>query len=161
MSRIKTVSFYLLIIALLLVTGFYRDFVFNSINALLQAWDANVSYYLPPSLEFLEKYEYDTLLRIKWVLTFAFSFVYLLISIVTIRFIFNKKRLILITAAAYAGIMLLSGAFMLTGIIFSSASEKMYEFARYFMGMAQSPLILMVLIPVFKLAEKENTGAAK
>ncbi|MCW3071678.1 MAG: hypothetical protein JWO44_1568 [Bacteroidetes bacterium] len=161
MQKLKTVSFYLLVIALLLATGFYRDFVFKSINALLQAWDANVDYYLPPSLRFFENYEYDTLLRIKWILTFAFSLVYLLISVITIRYIFGRKKLIMITVWTYAGIMLLSGIFMLTGIIFSSASEKMYEFARYFMGMAQSPLILMILIPVFKLAEKENTAAAK
>jgi fumarate reductase subunit D len=61
----------------------------------------------------------------------------------------------IITVWVYTGIVLLSGLLMLIGII-SGSTENMYEFARYFMGMAQSPLILMILFPLFKLAEKEN-----
>jgi hypothetical protein len=161
MQRIKTLLFYLLIIALLLATGFYRDFVFKSINALLQAWDSNMDYYMPPSLCFFENYEYDTIVNIKWLLTFIFSLAYFLISFIAIRFIFRNRKFTLITCWAYLGILLLSGIFMLTGMIFKTSTEKMYEFARYFMGMAQSPLVLMILVPVFKLAEKENSLAAK
>ncbi len=53
-------------------------------------------------------------------------------------------------------IIILSAIFIALGFLFSGASAKMYEFARYLMGMLQSPLILMILIPAFKLAEKEN-----
>jgi hypothetical protein len=47
---------------------------------------------------------------------------------------------------------------MLTGLVLSQFSGKMYEFARYFMGIAQSPLVLMILIPVFKISKKEKTS---
>jgi hypothetical protein len=157
MSKLKKVLFPVLIISLLLVLGFYRDFVFKSLNTLLHAWDAEVDYYIPPSLSFFENYEYDTIVNIKWLLTFIFSLAYLGIALLTVKFYFNKKRFIRITIVVYAGIIAISGIMILSGMI-TGNSDKMYEFARYFMGMAQSPLILMILFPVFKLTEKENTG---
>lgn len=157
MKKTRTVFFYILIIALLALLGFYRDFVFKNINAFLQALDYEMQYDLPPSLNFMERYEYETLVRLKWILTLLFSLIYLLISFISVRFIFGDKKFSRITVGAYLGIILISGIFILLGMVFGN-SGKMYEFARYLMGMAQSPLILMILIPIFKLAEKKNLG---
>ncbi|MGZ4056425.1 MAG: hypothetical protein ACXVPU_15025 [Bacteroidia bacterium] len=145
----------IVIICSLLTTGYYRDFVFKTINGLLKAWDFDVDYVMPSSLRFLENYEYDTLVNIKWLLTFLFSFIYLIIALITIKIIFNNKKYLKITIGTYIGITALSGIFILTGHFFHHSAEKMYEFARYFMGMAQSPIILMILIPAFKISEKE------
>jgi hypothetical protein len=155
MNKARRILFYLFIIALLLLTGYCRDFVFKSINALLQAWDSDKDYYLPASMRFIESYDYDTILDIKWLLTFLFSAVYLAIALLTIRVLFRNRRFLKITIVAYTGIVVLSGIFMLFGQLFRSP-DKMYEFARYFMGIAQSPLVLMILLPLFKISEKEQ-----
>lgn len=66
-----------------------------------------------------------------------------------------------ITILTYVGIIILSAVFTTIGYLFEGTSEKMYEFARYLMGMAQSPIVLMILIPTFKLSEKENFKTSK
>lgn len=147
------------ILAILL--GYLRDSVFKTINALLRAWDLNQDYFLPKYLSFLENFEYETLANLKWVLTLFFSFLYLLLSVFVIKLLFSSKKHLEITIFTYLGIIALSGIFILTGMVWNPASEKMYEFARYLMGMAQSPVILMILIPTFKLLEKENNKTSK
>jgi hypothetical protein len=142
----------------LLFIGYYRDFIFKSINALLKAWDAEMDYSLSPSLHFLENYEYDTLVNIKWGLTLFFTLIYLLISLLSIKILFDKKKYLIITLGMYGCILLLSIILIGIGYCFTSLSEKMYEFVRYLMGIAQSPIVLMLLIPIFKLSEKENTN---
>jgi hypothetical protein len=141
------------IVCSLLTIGYYRDFVFKTINGLIKAWDFDVDYVIPPSLKFLENYPYDTLLTIKWLLTLLFSIVYLIITLIAIRMLFNSSKYSRIAIGTYIGIILFSGIFILLGYLFHSTSEKMYEFARYFMGLAQSPVILMILIPAFKISE--------
>ena len=68
----------------------------------------------------------------------------------------SVKKYIRITFAVYIAIILISALFIGFGLLFKNSSETMYEFARYLMGMAQSPIILMVLIPALKLSEKEE-----
>ena len=156
MKPVKKYSFLSLIVVALVFFGFYRDFVFKKINALMKAWDNNMDYSMPPSLKFLENYEYSTLSNIKWLLTLLFTVIYLIISLFTVKVIFNNKKYLRITIGTFAGITIVSGLFIVVGIVFHSVSEKMYEFARYLMGMVQSPITLMILIPSFKLAEKKD-----
>ena len=157
MQKSKNILFYAFIIACMLILGFYRDFVFKNINALLQAWDHDMDYAMPHSLRFFSSCEYDTIVNIKWLLTLAFSIAYLGISFAVIRFMFHNNTYNRITIASYGGIILVSALLILTGFIFKGSSEKMYEFSRYLMGMAQSPVVVMILIPAFKIAEKEKT----
>ena len=140
----------------MLVVGFYRDFLFKNINALMQAWDAEMDYQMPSSLNFLKNYEYNTLSWFKWVLTVAFSVIYLLISIVVVRLFFNEKIYSRITIITFCGVLLLSLFFMLMGYVFKGGATGMYSIARYLMGMAQSPVLLMILVPAFKLSKKDQ-----
>ena len=159
MQKTKNILFYVLVIAALPAFGFYRDFVFKHINALLQARDHEIGYTMPPSLRFIAAYDYDTIVNIKWLLTFIFSGIYLVIALLLVKRLFHKRLFSRITLFTYIAITLVSGLFILTGMLFPHTSQKMYEFARYLMGMAQSPLVLMLLIPAFLLAEKEKSGA--
>jgi hypothetical protein len=154
----KKILIIIIIGGFVLFFGYLRDFIFKKINALLQAWDHDLDYSLPDFLSFLNNYQYDTIVNIKWGLTCLFWVIYLVISLITIKWLFNKKRYIQITIAVYSGILILSALFICLGFIFPTASYKMYEFARYLMGMAQSPVILMILIPAFSIYEKENKG---
>ena len=155
-TRLRKGIYILIIILLLVVIGFWRDFVFKTINALLRAWDLDQEFQLPAFLSFLNDLEYDTIVNIKWLLTLAVSIIYLTIALITIRILFIHKKYLKITAFTYAGLIVISAIFISVGFVRPSMSEKMYEFARYLMGMAQSPIILMLLIPAFKLSDKEN-----
>lgn len=144
-----------------MLLGYFRDSVFKTINALLRAWDLDQDYFLPRYLSFLENFEYETLINLKWVLTLFFCFLYLFLSIFVIKLLFYSKKHQKITFFTYFAIIIFSAFFILIGLVWQSTSEKMYEFARYLMGMAQSPIILMILIPTFKLLEKENQKTSK
>jgi hypothetical protein len=146
------------ILVLLIFLGFLRETIFKNTNALLQAWDADFDYSMPVYLEFIKAYEYDTIVNLKWLFTLLFSLLYLGISCYAIKVIFNQKIFLKITLAAYLTLIIISGLFILTGLVLLPFSDKMYEFARYFMGIAQSPLVLMILIPVFKISQKEKTS---
>jgi hypothetical protein len=141
---------------LLVFFGYLRDYLFKSVNALLKAWDYDRDYYLPAPLSFLENYDYNTLVNLKWLMTLIFSLIYLVLCVASLRIVFKSHRYLRLAIFTYVAIIILSGLFILAGMVFSGSSEKMYEFARYIMGMAQSPLILMILIPALKLSEKEK-----
>jgi len=123
---------------------------------MLLAWDYETDYPMPAHLDFFEQLEYDTVVNLKWVFTIFFSFVFYLISHFTIKHLFENKQYTKITGYAFLGLISVSAFFMGIGVISSSLSERMYEFARFIMGIAQSPLVLMILIPAFILTEKEK-----
>lgn len=152
----KKIGFYLLAIIALLILGFYRDFLFKNMNALLQAWDNDMDYSMPISLHFFENLEYTTIMNLKWVFTLVFSLFYLLVSFITIKYMFQNKKYLRLTFGAYLILISISSVFIFIGMAFENTSDKMYEFAHYLMGITQSPILLMILIPVFKLFEKEN-----
>jgi hypothetical protein len=156
---VKPVKKYICIfvlITLILFFGFLRETVFKNLNALLQAWDADIDYKMPFFLSFTENLDYPDVVKLKWLFTYVFSIIFLALSLLAIRLLFNDRRFIKITIISWTCILLLSAIFICTGLIFNDTDGKMYEFARYFAGIAQSPLILMILIPVFKLIEKEK-----
>jgi len=156
MSKSKKILHLSSIAVLLLFLSFYRDYVFRSINALLMAWDYNMDYPIHPSLSFLKNWEYSSIVNFKWLLTILFSLLFLLLLLWTVKIVFNNKKYRNTSIATYIGIIVLASLFMLIGYIFTATAERMYEFARFIMGMAQSPLILMILVPTFLFAEKQK-----
>lgn len=145
-------NIYLVLILLTLVFfGFLRDFIFVNINGQL-----HITYYhseqvgISPLMHFIEKLSHPQLMMIKWSLTIIFSIIYLTIACFTIYIIFREKKYIKLTIFSYLIVFSISFIFMLSGYIFSSWNQRAYEFARYLMGMAQSPVIIMILIPAFK-----------
>jgi hypothetical protein len=151
----KKYFFLLLVIITLLFLGYYRDFVFRTMNSMLQAKDHEMPYATPASLQFLDRFSYTQLMNLKWLFTVIFSGLYLVMALITLKIIFNNRKYLSITIGVYIAIMLVSGLFMLGGFAVESTADRMYEFARYLMGMAQSPIILMILIPAFKLSGQE------
>jgi len=114
---------------------------------------------MPTHLSFFEQLEYTTVMNLKWFFTLFFTFLFYVISHLAINYQFSNKNYNRITFYLFAGLTVLSALFIGIGILSSALSERMYEFARFLMGLAQSPLVLMVLIPAFLLAEKDKQKA--
>jgi hypothetical protein len=150
----------LLIVCALLLLGYYRDFVFKTINSVIQAKDYNAGFTSPPALQFLDQCSYGVLMKLKWVLTLLFTLVYLGMALLAVKIIFDKKKYNHITIGVYVVVTLISGLLMLTGYVFEGLSGRMYELSRYLMDTAQSPIILMILIPAFKLSGQEHNNIA-
>lgn len=154
-SAIKKYSYIVLLILIITFFGYYRDFVFVSINAYLKALEYDVDAPLPSILSFMKNPDYSEVSALKWVLTLLFTLIYLGISLLGLKLIFNNRNYYYITIGLYVAITVVAGTFMVIGFVIKSAAPSLYEFSRYMMGIAQSPLILMILIPAFKLSKKE------
>ncbi|MFI5149124.1 MAG: hypothetical protein ACHQRM_05280 [Bacteroidia bacterium] len=144
-----------LLVAIFIATGFFREFVFHNVNAQIRA-----SYYghkdtdLDPSMLFLESYTYMRLYYLKWVLTFLFSLVFMGYTLALIALFFPVKKYLRWVLITYA-LLFLTAAVFWTGGYLANHSEKGYLIARFLMDMTQSPIMLIVLIPALKLLKKD------
>ncbi|MBK7182006.1 MAG: hypothetical protein IPH89_03215 [Bacteroidetes bacterium] len=158
MQQTRKYLIWIAIVFALVFLSFYRDYFFRCINAMLMAWDYDMDYPMPTHLSFFEQLEYSTV-NLKWFFTLFFAFLFYLTSHLAINYQFSNKNYNRITFYLFAGLTVLSALFIGIGFLTSALSERMYEFARFLMGLAQSPLVLMVLIPAFMLVEKEKQKA--
>ena len=148
-------------IAILIALSFLRESVFVNIN--LHLWYLyyhNDKSYLAPYLSFLSPLSYSQLYYFKWFLTVFFSLVFLFFSCIIIHYIFNEKKFIRWTIYAYLAVVAVSCISYCVGILFNHV-ENGYIFSRFFMGMVQSPFILILLIPAFKLADVSGEKKTK
>ena len=129
-------------VIILFSVGFLRDFVFIKLNNKLGTPMGT----LPFSL-----YAFDNPYYIlKWVLTQAFCDVYLLIACFIIYTIYKNKKYVKITIAFYVSFMAISLISLGIGHLLNNDAMG-YRFARDLMGLVQSPALVMIMIPAFKL----------
>jgi len=163
MSKLSPSSIlYLSILAILIIAlGFLRLFLFENINYHLQFLYYHMERsYMAESLNFLRSFTYDELYEIKWALTILFSLTYLLFTCLVIKLLFRGRKYVLWTIYIFSAIIFISFAFYALGLLinydlqFTDQSRIGYRLARICMGVVQSPLPLMILIPAFMLSEK-------
>lgn len=118
------------ILFLVLVTiflGFYRDAVFIPINEKIKnGADLNA---------------------LKWILTGIFTIAYMAITVILLFILYKSIKYVLIALSVYAFILIVSFLISLVGYVFFSF-QAVYPFIRTIMGVAQSPVIAMVLIAI-------------
>lgn len=131
---------------LLVTTGFFREFIFVNINEQLRfLYYGSDESYLSPHLELLTHFTYNQLYYLKWILTVVFSLVFLFESSWLVKSIFGGFYLKELTFI-YALLFLVSASLYIPFFIAGNV-EQGYILARFFMGIAQSPLPVMLLIP--------------
>ncbi len=133
--------------------GYLRETIFLVLNSVLNKYPFpfNSSYASPP--DFLYSYSSQTLITMKWVLTFVFSVIFFMVSLVFIHFYFKNRSFNKIIAWTY---LFLVGASFLTavlGILLGNFDET-YTLSRFIIGLAQSPLIPLVLFVLFYFKTK-------
>ena len=154
-NRILISVFVLLLIAL----SFLRESVFVNINAhIWYLFYENDKTHLISFLSFLYPLSYKELYWFKWGLTVFFSMIFLFFSCIIIFLVFKEKKFIRWTIFSYIAVLLVAGIAYFSGSILNSI-EQGYLISRFFMGLVQSPFLLIFLIPAFKLAE--NPGEKK
>lgn len=134
-----------LLILVILAAGYGREIVFVKTNALIQQIDARYS---------IEgDWSRSSLMTFKWVMTFMFSGFYLGISMALVWLLFKSKTFVQITVLFYAIFFLISLLFFGSGYLFTDP-ETAYSMSRSIMGMVQSPVMIMLLIPAFYFARR-------
>ena len=142
---------------LLLVLGFGRDFVFVNLNyqASKVYYHQQYEYKIPTLLSFIETWSYTKLYYAKWGLTILFTVVYALITYLFINAIFNSKLFNKLTIFIYLVIIGCAFIAFLLGY-FLGDSLKGYTISRQLMGIVQSPLVLMFLLPALYLNKNKQ-----
>lgn len=123
----------LIIAGLILVTilmGFLRDGIFVSLNKLIES-GSDVG---------------PNMVKLKWGLTVLFSVMYLLFTGGTLQVLFGERKYLLIALFCYAALFAVAALAGAVGYFFSSF-EGVYPFIRAVLGVAQSPVVMIVLIP--------------
>jgi hypothetical protein len=142
------------IIVGLLCIGFFRDFLFVHINEHLYCLRHGIeNNYLPKTMYFLQHFSYMPLYISKFFLTLLFYALYILSGYIYIKKAFPEKENIRIWFILNIGLGLIAAVFFTFGYVFS-AMESGYRLSRFFMGLVQSPVPLMIVIPFLFYNEK-------
>ncbi len=153
----RKVSIAVFIIALLGL-GFFREMLFVNINSVLY------NKYFQPTDEahiyhhvfaFLTYFSYKTLYISKWFITLAFVALFWFIQKKFIFYLFAEKKALFWLSMLYLSLLLLTGISFGAGWLFGNL-EQGYRFSRIFMGLLQSPVPCMMLIPLTYFYKKQT-----
>lgn len=124
--------------------GFFREFLFIHINEHLFALWYDEPSRATDAIPLLARFDYSTLYASKWVLTILFAGFFYIAIVGILYAIFRSlywKELGVVYLVLFVGAALSLGL----GYVINSL-EDAYIIARFFMGIAQSPLLLMVMV---------------
>ena len=147
-----------LFVIALLALGFFREMFFININSVLynkyfQPTDEAHIYH--PAFSFLTYFSYKTLYISKWFITLAFVALFWLIQKKFIFYLFDEKKAVFWLGMLYLSLLLLAGISFGAGWLFGNL-EQGYRFSRIFMGLLQSPVPCMMLIPLTYFYKKQT-----
>lgn len=137
-------------IVLVAATGFIREFLFVNINEQISHvfYKSDFSK-MSDTLWFLSSWSYDQLYYLKWTLTLVFAAIYLLESALLLWILF--RSVFLKELALLFGVLFVISGILYIGYGLIGQGEDGYLLARFFMGLAQSPVPLMLMIPAIFL----------
>jgi len=149
--KIKIFLFILLLMAL----GFFRENLFVNINDVLYGKLYNEPNPIIWYLSFLSNVSYNTVYIAKWFITPFFAFLFWFVQMKLLLVLFNEKKTTKWLSVLYLSLFLLAGIFFMTGWALGDIYAG-YTFSRLFMGLLQSPVACMILIPTAYLYKQTN-----
>jgi hypothetical protein len=144
-----------LLILLLMALGFFRENLFVNINDVLYGKLYKVPNPIVWYLSFLSNTSYNTVYIAKWFITPFFAFLFWFVQMKLLLAIFNEKKTTKWLSVLYLSLFLLAGIFFVAGWALGDIYGG-YAFSRLFMGLLQSPVACMILIPTAYLYKQTN-----
>lgn len=144
-----------LLILLLMALGFFRENLFVNINDVLYGKLYNEPNPIIWYLSFLNNASYNTVYIAKWFITPFFAFLFWFVQMKLLLALFNEKKTTKWLSVLYLSLFLLAGIFFMTGWALGDIYGG-YTFSRLFMGLLQSPVACMILIPTAYLYKQTN-----
>lgn len=149
MSPLKKNILIVFFILCYFAAGYLRDFVFVNINNQLYAL-VHKGYKeggeVSKHFLFATALSYKQLYFAKWILTITFSALYWFIGTGLIQMLLEKQAYKKIFSIIYLNLVIIASLFTTAGYIISDNTWT-YNISRFLMGIAQSPLVIMILIP--------------
>ena len=145
----------ILLTFLIILLGFLRDYLFDNINWVYMTLMNGRANQARDEFHFLLNWTLREINTLKWILTFLFTGLFLVMTLWIIHVAFKNKIFNRITIASFAGLMAISAILFFVGYIFGQ-SDNLYGVIRTLMGFAQSFMPLMVLYVLFKFLPEQN-----
>lgn len=142
-------------VAIIIGLGFLREFVFVNTNSILYSKYYNENYPLHPFFNFFRDKSYNFIYLSKWFFTTAFVILYFYSQVVTAKFLLKENILTKWFFYFYLFLVILSVITFMVGWLAGNINQG-YTFSRLFLGILQSPLPIMFLIPVYYFTKKLN-----
>ncbi len=142
----------IIMLIVLIILGGLREIIFVNINEQIEFNAGRIdSYRVLETFSFLKELSSDSLVNLKWGLTIAYTCSFLVLSIISLKYILLDKEGVKWLLIGYAGAFILAGAIYVLGKLFEEP-QLGYTLSRVVMGALQSPFPLMLMIPARMLA---------
>jgi magnesium-transporting ATPase (P-type) len=148
-------------VILIILAAFFRDHIFKAINEQLRINYYKDEYYKYSFLApVIKSFSSESLNTLKFFLTFLFSGVFMLLCLLLCRIIFRDNtynRYILIT---YAIVFFISAGIYLAGKL-TGLEDAAYDLSRDISEFLQSPLLILIMVAVFKFDSKRRNSISE
>jgi hypothetical protein len=153
--------FIILFFLLFGVAGYFRERFFEHMNIILASVYRGTNEYEPLNAKVPDimapfmSWSYPTLYYSKYLFTLGWLLVFYLLSYFALKKLSSDKNLIKFMTLTYLLLLILAGASMVTGYLMNQTLKNdEYTFSRWLLGIAQSPLICLILLAAEKLNKK-------
>lgn len=139
----------LLFLLLFGVLGYFREFFFVNMNNILfmKYYDRESAMPVPPVMTVFLKFSYAQLYYSKYLFTILWTAVFLLANYFALVKLTANRFLVKLLGVAYALLIGISAVTMLYNyFVKNSFTGDEYTLSRWLMGVAQSPLICLILL---------------
>lgn len=137
--------------------GYFREFFFLQTNIVMYNKWSNSNYPVKYSMSWMNHFEYWTIYYAKWIFTLLFIIAfYFLQRLILHYFAVSRFNLTLLLNAFYVTLFTVCVMAVLIGLAFGNFA-KGYSLSRIIAGILQSPVAIMVIIPLglyYKKIEK-------
>ncbi len=152
---IKKILIAFLFLTVIIGLGFLREFIFVNTNSILYSKFYNENYPMHPFFNFFKDKSYNFIYISKWVFTLLFILMYFYAQVLTAKFLLKENILRKWFFFFYLFLVILSVITFAVGWLAGNINQG-YTFSRLFLGILQSPLPIMFLLPVYYFTKKMN-----
>jgi len=153
----KEAKWYFILFLLFAVLGYFREFFFVHLNIIMyeKYYNSFSQAPFPDSMNFFKSFSYDTLYYSKYVYTLLGLLAFLATNYLAVKKLTQTPYLLKILLCAYCLMFVLAALSMLYGYFVNGRlQDEEYTVSRWLMGIAQSPIICLILVASEKLYTK-------
>lgn len=154
MRKIKWLIFFFVLFGCL---GYFREFFFVHLNNILfiKYYNRNSALPVPEVMQVFQNFSYDTLYYSKYVYTLIWALFFFTTNYFALKKLTDNRYLIKILSYTYCLMLFIAGVSMLYGYFVNNRlQDDEYTLSRWLLGIAQSPIICLILLASEKLYNK-------
>ena len=153
--KIKKILFFLLVFGCI---GYFREFFFVNLNNIMfQKYYNHTDLPIPDIMKPFNSFSYKTLYYSKYIFSFLWIVLFFVSNYLAIKYLSDEKKLLKFLTYSYILLLTLAAIAMIYGyFVMGRLQDDEYTVSRWLLGIAQSPIICLILIASEKLYPKSN-----